>query len=807
MPLFDKKKLAKIQAEDVVKKDHTILIVDDEVNIRMVLSQMLEKNYNLLVAGDGQEALELVQNHPSPEQIHLILCDQRMPRMNGVEFLEKSLPIIPNAIRIIVTAYTDVEAVIASMNQAQIYKFILKPFDKDDLLLNIQRALEAFDLKQRNVQLIDELKALNADLEDQVAKRTGELRRERDRAEMYFDFAAVMMVAIDANQNVANINEKGCEILGYPKDQIIGRNWFDHFLPADIRVKVKTVFEELIRCDIEPVEYFENPVLTRGGEERVIAWHNTILRNENGEITGTLSSGEDITKRQLSDKALQESEIRYRTLIKNAPLGIGMATLEGEIITANDEICKMFALPMAKLKRFNLRNSYRYPEQRDVLLEHIRRDGYVRDFEAEMIRSDGSTFHASITVSQITFDGEPRLLTVVIDSTERIQAQAEMMKLKAVFDNANFGAAIADTDGNISYINEYFADSHGYRPDELIGQNLSIFHTEEQMEQVTKSIRKLLNTGQISAEEVWHTHRNGMAFPMLMNGMIIKDQKGRPAFMAATAIDITERRLAQEQLREYSERLEDMVEERTRELKKTQEELLIKERLAVLGHFAGSISHELRNPLATIDTSVYFLKMKLGTGEEKIRQHLERISSNVRKSTAIIQSLLNLSQMEKPRTEKVNLTDLISETLDSAKIPDTVKVVLNLPDKRIFVAVETEQMRMALKNIIKNAVQAMNETGKLTLTAQPAESGQIGQIELSVADTGPGIPREHLEKVFEPLFSTKTHGIGFGLSITKMIIENHGGTMRAESDPGTGATFTITLPMAEKKEQGLGNSA
>lgn len=792
MPLFDKKELAKIQADDGAVKDHTILIVDDEMHMRMVLSRMLEKHYNVLVASDGEEALELVQNHPNPEQIHLILCDQRMPRMNGVEFLEKSLPVIPNAIRIIVTAYTDVDAIIAFVNQAQIYKFILKPFDRDNLLLTIQRALEAFDLKQKNVQLIDELKAINADLEDQVAKRTDELRRERDRAEIYFDFAAVIMIAIDANQNVADINEKGCEILGYPKDQIIGRNWFDHFLPEDVRANTKKIFEKLITGDVEPFGYVEEFVLTCEGKERLIAWHNTILRNENGEITGTLSSGEDITERRLADKALQESEIRYRTLIKNAPLGIGMATLKGEIITANEEISKMFALPLSKLEQSNLRNCYRYPEQRDTLLEQIRRHGYVRDFEAEMIRSDGSLFHASITVNQITFDGEPRLLTLIIDSTERVQAQAEMMKLKAVFDNANFGAVIADTDGNISYINECFADSHGYRPDELIGQHLSIFHTEEQMEEVVKINRRLQDSGQYSAEDVWHTHRNGTVFPMLMNGIVIKDQNGQPTLMAATAIDITERRLAQEQLREYSERLEEMVEERTRELEKTQEELLIKERLAVLGHFAGSISHELRNPLASIDSSAYFLQMKLGTGEEKIREHLERISSNVRKSTAIIQSLLNLSQMEKPRTETIRLTDMISETISSAKIPDTVRVVLNLPDKRILVAVETEQIRMALKNIIKNAVQAMNETGKLTLTAQPAESGRV---ELSVADTGPGIAADHLEKVFEPLFSTKTHGIGFGLSITKMIVENHGGAIRAESDPGSGARFILTFPI------------
>ncbi|MDM8548835.1 response regulator [Desulfobacterales bacterium HSG2] len=273
---------------------------------------------------------------------------------------------------------------------------------------------------------------------------------------------------------------------------------------------------------------------------------------------------------------------------------------------------------------------------------------------------------------------------------------------------------------------------------------------------------------------------------------------------AALEQEIAVRKRADERLRKYSERLEEMVEERTRELKKAQEELLLKERLAVLGHFAGSISHELRNPLAVIDSSAYFLKMKLGNSDEKINRQLGVISRNVKKSTAIIESLLNLSRMEKPKMEKNDLTDLITETLRSAKIPDTVEVVSDVPDKDIFVDVEIEQVRMALKNIIKNATQAMSDAGKLTITLRSSESGQA---ELSVADTGPGIPPEQLEKVFEPLFSTRTHGIGFGLSITKMIVENHGGAIRAKSGPGTGATFSITLPMAEKKEQGPGNSA
>ena len=221
----------------------------------------------------------------------------------------------------------------------------------------------------------------------------------------------------------------------------------------------------------------------------------------------------------------------------------------------------------------------------------------------------------------------------------------------------------------------------------------------------------------------------------------------------------------------------------------------MKERLAVLGHFAGSISHELRNPLAVIGGSAYYLKMKLRNSDEKIRKHIEFISKNVHKSTAIIESLLNLSRMEKSKMEASDLTVLITETLCNTKIPDTVEVLSNVPDTTLFVDLETEQFRMALKNIIKNAIQAMNGTGKLIITLQ---SGESGYIELIIKDTGPGIPSEHLGKVFEPLFSTKTHGIGFGLSITKMIIENHGASIRAESGPGNGAAFILTLPVSKK---------
>jgi PAS domain S-box-containing protein/putative nucleotidyltransferase with HDIG domain len=132
------------------------------------------------------------------------------------------------------------------------------------------------------------------------------LREERDRAQQYLDIAGVIFLAIDAKEQIALINQKGCEVLGYEQEEIIGQSWFGNFLPVSMRDEVRTVFRRLMAGEIEPVEYYENSVLTRSGEERIIAWHNTILR-DNGKVFGTLSSGEDITERRRAEKELRQS--------------------------------------------------------------------------------------------------------------------------------------------------------------------------------------------------------------------------------------------------------------------------------------------------------------------------------------------------------------------------------------------------------------------------------------------------------------------------------------------------------------------
>jgi diguanylate cyclase (GGDEF)-like protein len=168
MSLFSKKKLSELKAKDTSTKKHTILIVDDEESNRKVMASVLRDFYHVLETEDGVAALELVKGMDNPEQISMVISDQRMPNMTGVELFEQLSTIIPKTVRIIVTGFIDVESIIDSVNKAHIYKFILKPFERVEFLWTAKRAVETFELQK---QLDDHLKSL----EQRVEERTKEL--------------------------------------------------------------------------------------------------------------------------------------------------------------------------------------------------------------------------------------------------------------------------------------------------------------------------------------------------------------------------------------------------------------------------------------------------------------------------------------------------------------------------------------------------------------------------------------------------------------------------------------------------------
>ncbi len=133
------------------------------------------------------------------------------------------------------------------------------------------------------------------------------LREEKDKIQKYLDIAGVMFVVLDKDQKVSLINKKGCEILRCDEAEVMGKMWFDAFSPEGIRSEVKRVYEKLVAGDVVPVEYFESPILTAGGGERVIAWHNTVLKDEQGAVQAVLSSGEDITARKRAEEKLEQA--------------------------------------------------------------------------------------------------------------------------------------------------------------------------------------------------------------------------------------------------------------------------------------------------------------------------------------------------------------------------------------------------------------------------------------------------------------------------------------------------------------------
>jgi len=161
-----------------------------------------------------------------------------------------------------------------------------------------------------NKPAYEELEKRVEQLEKELHQRKqaeSSLQEERDKALKYLEIAGVILVVLNSDQTVQLMNRKGYEVLGYEPGEMIGKNWFDTFLPEKDRDRTKAVFNELISGNIEPIEYFENPVLTKSKEERIISWHNTVLRDQKGSIVATLSSGEDITERKQVEEALRKA--------------------------------------------------------------------------------------------------------------------------------------------------------------------------------------------------------------------------------------------------------------------------------------------------------------------------------------------------------------------------------------------------------------------------------------------------------------------------------------------------------------------
>lgn len=268
-------------------------------------------------------------------------------------------------------------------------------------------------------------------------------------------------------------------------------------------------------------------------------------------------------------------------------------------------------------------------------------------------------------------------------------------------------------------------------------------------------------------------------------------------FLNKAAIMIENAQLI-ESLREAREQLEQKVEERTRELRKSQEQLLKAQRLAVIGELAGMVGHDLRNPLTSIAAATYYVKTHVSAKiDGKVKEIIELIEKNIAYSNKIINDLLDYS-----REIELELTDctprsLIKECLLLCEIPSNIRVI-DLTENRPKTKADVDKLKRAFVNMIRNALDAMPKGGELTIKSEAVNK----HVKISFADTGEGMSKETLKKLWTPLFTTKAKGMGFGLPICKRIVEAHGGRISVESSVGKGTTISAVIPVRLKKHEG-----
>lgn len=258
--------------------------------------------------------------------------------------------------------------------------------------------------------------------EIQIRRRAAKDIRDQQRAAgTYIQIAGVMLCSLNGKGEITMINKKGLEILDYKDEKdLLGRNWFELSLPASALTEVKGVFERLMAGEVEPVEYHENLVKTSKGEERLIAFHNTVLRDKAGRTAGILFSGEDITARKKAERELNLSRLRYQTLFNKASDGIMFMDSDGRIIGANESFARMHGYTVEEIMKLNIRDlivnsNSRLVEERMAQIMQ----GETLQFEVKHLAKDGSVIQQEISTSYITIGEEKFVQSFHRDITER----------------------------------------------------------------------------------------------------------------------------------------------------------------------------------------------------------------------------------------------------------------------------------------------------------------------------------------------------------------------------------------------------
>ncbi len=616
-----------------------------------------------------------------------------------------------------------------------------------------------------------------------------ELKESGKRFLTLFNTMPDPVVIVDGKGKFLAVNDRVEELTGFKKEELLGKNFLRTKIvtPKSKAILIKNLAKRMIGMHIAP---YEIEGLTINGKKIPLEVNATKI--EYGGKPADLVIFRDITGRKKAEEALRESEEKFRNLAEQSPNMI-FINMKGRVVYANKKCEEIMGY---KREEFYSPDfgflTLVAPESADLVKSNLgkhMKGEEVFPYEYRLVTKEGKKIHAILTTKLIKYEGERAILGTVTDITERkkmeekirqysehleelVQKRTEELsesekRYSVLVEEASDGVAMIQ-DGKVVFANKKAAEIIGYSIDEIIGLPFEDVVDEKYLQLATEGYMRVIRGEKVSPiAELELIAKSGEPTPIEASSTLIQYQ-GCPANLVIVR-DIRER-------------------------KRMELERLRLEKLAAVGEVATMVGHDLRNPLQSIEIAAYYLNNELPhispsvSIPQKMMEMLKVIKDSVNYADKIIRDLHDFSANKKPRLKETNINTLVKETLSQLEAPENVELITELGHLPKIKA-DKDMIKRVFLNLAINGIQAMKKGGTLKVSTKETK----GSVEVSFMDTGEGIPKEDMKKIFTPFFTRKAKGMGVGLPICKRFIDSHGGSIEAKSVEGKGSTFTVRL--------------
>jgi PAS domain S-box-containing protein len=656
--------------------------------------------------------------------------------------------------------------------------------DEEDRLLRITALRNAEEILIARNRAEQELRGAKEALEFKIQ----ELDQQREWFEVTLSSIGDAVITTDALGVVTFLNPIAEAATGWTLAEAVG-------MPLS---KVFTIINEFTR---QPVEHPVTKVL-REGRTVGLANHTSLVRRDGtltaiedsaapirdrtGKVTGTVMVFHDVTAQRNAEAALSASEVRFRTIFNQAAVGIAVTDLTGRFIQANQKFVQVFGYSMEELQQrtfLNLTHPSDLPAAQDSLRRLVSQDSADLVLEKRCIRKDGATIWSLSTITLVKdLAGHPQhLIGIVEDITERKLAEEAQARLVSVITSSDDAIISMTLDGVLLSWNGGAERMYGYTADEMIGRTTRALIPADRLGEEPAILERIRRGERIEHYETIRKRKDGEALNVSIAVSPIEDSRGRLIGASKITRDITQSKRIEDELRETDRRKDE---------------------------FLATLAHELRNPLAPIRQAALISESEAATEAQKRWSH-GVISRQVQHMSLLLDDLLDISRITRGtldlRLEDTELADILEAAVETARpIIDAKRhtFTIEAPDESVQFMADPLRLAQILSNLLTNAAKYTDPEGQIQLRVACDRQ----DICFVVKDSGIGIPAEALKNIFEMFSQVKSAqdrsegGLGIGLSLTKGLVDLHGGTIEARSGgPGLGSEFIVHLPRRKLK--------